>query len=78
MKGIALKSLALVILIAFGFMLVPQQADAQINWQCLLLSIACAAANEIADEVCKQEPVWCDLAREIARIICDAAAEACG
>ena len=77
MKGIALKSLALVILIAFGFMLVPQQADAQIDWECLLLRIACAAANEIADEVCEQAPPWCDLAREIARIICDAADEAC-
>ena len=76
-KGIALKSLALVVLVAFGFMLVPQQADAQINWDCLLAQIACAVAEAAADVVCENAPLWCDFARIIAEIICDGVDEAC-
>lgn len=77
MKGIAFKSLAIVMLIAFGFMLVPQQAEAQINWECLLLTIGCVLANAAAEVICVAQPKACAAAQLFAALICAAAEDAC-
>ena len=75
MKSIVVKSIALVTILAFAFMLVPQQADAQVN--CANAQDACALARIVAAGACAAAPAWCGLANAIADSVCDWAAGIC-
>ena len=75
MKSIAVKSIALVAILAFAFMLMPQQAEAQVN--CANAQDACALARIVAAGVCVAAPAWCGLANAIADAVCDWADDVC-
>ena len=75
MKSVGLKTIALVAILAFAFMLVPQQADAQAN--CGDAQAACAIARMIAAGVCGAAPAWCGLANAIADGVCNWADDIC-
>ena len=74
MKAIVVKSLALVTIIAFAAMLVPQQADGN---PCNDAQLACDVANIVAGYVCMTRPDWCDFAEDVASAICNWADRAC-
>ncbi len=74
MKSVALKSIALVTILAFAFMLVPQQAEAN---DCDNARAACLLARIIARWVCNESPPHCNLANEIADAICRWADDVC-
>ncbi len=74
MKAIVVKSLALVTIIAFAVMLVPQLADAD---ECNDAQLACDVANIVASYVCLSRPAWCDFAEDIAEAICNWADGVC-
>jgi uncharacterized membrane protein YcaP (DUF421 family) len=75
MKSVALKSIALVTILAFAFMLMPQQAESQVN--CADAQAACTLARIVAGGVCAAAPPWCALANEIANAVCSWANGVC-
>ncbi len=78
MKVIVFKAVALVVILAFALMLLPQQSDAQANL-CQRAQLACIIARLIAAEVCADmAPAFCDLANHIASVFCDFAEVVCG
>ena len=79
MKAILVKSIALVLIVTFAFVLLPQRGDAQIIGDCVAARLACAAAQAGADHVCDtMNRWWCNLARRMADAVCDEADEICG
>ena len=74
MKAIVVKSLALVVIIAFAAVLVPQQADAD---ACDDAQLACDVANIVASYVCMTRPDWCGFAEDVASAICNWADRVC-
>ena len=61
-------------ILAFAFMLVPQQAEAD---ACDDAQAACALARIIAGFVCNAQPNFCGLANDIADALCDWADGVC-
>ncbi len=77
MKAIIFKAVALVVILVFALMLLPQQSDAQAN-RCQQAQLTCIIARLIAAEVCAEmAPAFCDLANRIANIFCDFAEVVC-
>ena len=75
MKSVVLKSIALVAILAFVFMLVPQQAEAD---DCADAQLACSIARIIAGWVCGAVPPLCGAANDAANAVCSWAADVCG
>lgn len=78
MMTLLVKSIALVLIVAFAFVLLPQQGEAQLP-DCVAARLACAAAQAAADHVCEtMNRWWCNLARRMADAACDEAEAICG
>ena len=78
MMTLLVKSIALVLIVAFAFVLLPQRGEAQ-NQDCVIARLACAAAQAAADHVCgNMNRWWCNLARRMADAVCDEAEAICG
>ena len=75
MKAIRVKSLALLLIVAFAFVLMPQQAEA--NNPCADARLACAIARIAAAAACARRPAWCNTANQVADAICDWADAVC-
>ena len=75
MKAILVKSLALLLIVAFAFVLVPQQAEAANP--CVDARLVCAIARIAAAAVCARRPAWCNDANQVADAICDWANAVC-
>ena len=74
MMALLVKSIALVLIVAFAFVVIPQQAAAD---ECDDARLACALARIVAAGVCARRPAWCDSANQIADAICDWADGVC-
>ena len=74
MKSAVLKSIALVTILAFAFMLVPQEAEAD---ECDDARLACAIARIVAGWVCSNIPPLCNAANDAADAVCDWADDVC-
>ncbi len=86
MIRLALKLLAIVLCIAFGFMVVSPPAQTQVQtedwapWQCQIGMLACAFATAVAEIYCASpgaDADVCDLLRGTAALVCALVAENC-